>query len=356
MGKHLYVRVPRPLHSRGRVGRRVIILLVTVLPILGAWEFEYVRGEGSEPFIKGAYWTYAGTLKSEVVGAGECAGSYTYFESMQGQVTVKSANESTLVIENSKEGDVSTYLEGCVCHKQGSKIFSPSGSFRYTQVGSDAIDRKTLAYTSSMVGLEYRASLIGMPAHDFVATTLKEGQLIPYCYLGQEINCSVKYGTLEFQGASIPVIILQYYGPISSWMPLAVKGRNVYWNGTADYTFSFERQTGLLISHSIKETIMISNSALNMRGCTLANTNTGNYTVRSVSWEISKPSQTPTSPPTSTLTPTPTDQQTWTTTPPSTPKSALIDSERWLPATLIGILLIITTIVLVLRRKKLRKS
>ena len=91
---------------------------------------------------------------------------------MQGRVTAKSANESALVIENSKEGNVSTHLDGCLCHKRGSKVFSPRGSFRYTQVGVDAIDRKTLTYTSSMVGLEYRASLIGMLAHDFVATTL----------------------------------------------------------------------------------------------------------------------------------------------------------------------------------------
>jgi hypothetical protein len=214
-----------------------------------------------------------------------------------------------------------------------------------------------LTYTSSMVGLEYRASLIGMPAHDFVATTLKEGQLILYCYLGQEINCSIKYGSMEFQGVSIPVITLQYYGPISSWMPLAVKGRNVYWNGTGDYTFNFEKGTGLLMSHSIKETILISHSALNMSGCTLANTNTGNYTVGSTSWEISKPIQTPTSPPRPTPTPTPTDQQTRTTPQPSPPKSTPIDLEKWLlPAALIGILSIITTAVLVLRRKSPHES
>jgi len=163
---------------------------------------------------------------------------------MQGRVTVKDVNESALVLENSKEGDVSTYLYGCSCHKQGSRIFSPTGSFNYTQVGVDTIDRKTLSYTSSMVGLDYRSSLIGMPAQDFVATTLKEGQLVPYCYLGQEINCSVKYGSIEFQGVNISAVTLRYYGPITSWMPLAVKGRGVYWNGTADYTFNFEMNTG----------------------------------------------------------------------------------------------------------------
>jgi hypothetical protein len=106
---------------------------------------------------------------------------------------------------------------------------------------------------------------------------------------------------MRFQGTDISVIALHYSGPSKVSTPLIAIGTNASLKGAVDYTFNFEKETGTLISYSIKESapLLISSESttFNMSRCAITITNSGNYTIKSEPWKIDTPT------PTTTLTP-----------------------------------------------------
>ncbi|MCX6658783.1 MAG: hypothetical protein NTX81_00165 [Candidatus Bathyarchaeota archaeon] len=121
-----------------------------------------------------------------------------------------------------------------------------------------------------------------MPATEFVNTSIREGQVTPYCFKKQGISCIVNYRSMRFQGTDISVIALHYSGPSKVSTRLIVIGTNASLKGAADCIFNFEKETGVLISYSIKESapLLISSESttFNMSRCAITITNSGNYT------------------------------------------------------------------------------
>lgn len=226
---------------------------------------------------------------------------------------MKALNESTLTIENHKDVYASTQ-NGCYCHTAParSSIFRPNR--HYTENETATIDRRTLTYRSFVANSEYRSSLVGRPAEYFLPTATEGGPFALYSFMGQEIVCHVSSGNINSQGVNVSVVTLRYYGPTNLSLPLNVEGKDFDRRGVAEYAFNFEPNSGLLISYSIMETMVIIGDAFGMSRCTIASTNTGNYTVKSISWNTSKTLSTaPSSRSTATATLMPTTNQTITT-------------------------------------------
>jgi hypothetical protein len=268
----------------------------------------------SESFAAGAHWTYDGYWKSEISGiSGECVGSYTYTEVVKGRATVKALNESTLTIENHKDVDDSTQ-NGCYCHTAPARsgIFRPNR--HYIENETATIDRRTLTYRSFVANSEYRSSLVGRPAEYFLPTPTEGGPYALYSFMDQEIVCHVSSRNITSQGVNFSVVTLRYYGPTNLSLPLNEEGKDFDRRGVAEYAFNFEPNSGLLISYSIEETMVIISDAFGMSRCTITSTNTGNYSVKSTSWNISKtPSTAPSPKTTATSIWMPTTNQTITT-------------------------------------------
>jgi hypothetical protein len=193
--------------------------------------------------VKDAYWTYHVTSRNELQGAGNYTGLFTNTIAVKGRATIVSSNSSTFVIEKREETNFS--VDGTGYFKQEPKV-TP---YNFTE--RDAVDRDTLTYRARVVrnevdnSMQQDPAIVGMPAIEFVSTSLTEGQHIPYYSITGRINCTVSLGNADFQGSSLPVIVLHYSGPSAKdpWLET---------NGTADYTFNFERTTGLLVSSSSK--------------------------------------------------------------------------------------------------------
>jgi hypothetical protein len=267
----------------------------------------------NDSFKAGAYWTYNGYWKNEISGiSGECVGSYTYTEVVEGRATMKALNESTLTMENHKDVYASTQ-NGCSCHTAPARnsIFRLGG--HYTENETATIDRRTLTYRSFAANSEYRSSLVGKPAEYFLPTATEGGPFALYSFMGQEIVCHVSSSKINFQGVNVSGVTLRYYGPTNLWLPLNAEGKDFDQRGVAEYDFNFESNSGLLISYSIIETMVIINNAFDMSRCSIESTNTGNYVVKLTSWDISKTPSTERHPrSTVTATQTPTSDQTVT--------------------------------------------
>lgn len=293
--------------SSGKTSSFVIIVLAIVSVQLSVAGSNPIRSiASSSPFPKDAHWTYQSIWESKLSGIGGCIGSQTYVEVIEGRIDVKEINESALLLEDTREVDLMTNLSGCSCHVSGKRPFRPSEKNHYSQIISESIDRKKLTYSSFRVGTEQDAFMIGMPATEFVNTSIREGQVNPYCFKKQGISCIVTYRSMRFQGKDISVIALHYSGPSKVSTPLIVIGTNASLKGAADYTFNFERETGVLISYSLKESapLLISSESttFNMSRCAITIVNSGNYTIKSEPWRIDAPIPTTTLAPASTTT------------------------------------------------------
>ena len=279
----------------------VFTILSVLLSVSGSNPIQSIAS--SPPFPEGAHWTYQSIWEARLSGIGSCTGSQTYVEVIEGRIDVKKSNESALLLEDTREVDLVTNLTGCSCHFSGGRIFRPSEKTHYTQIISESIDRKKLTYSSFKVGADQNTSMIGMPATEFVNTSNREGQVAPYCFKKQGISCIVNYRSLRFQDADISVIMLHYSGPSKVSTPMIAIVTNASLKGAGDYTFNFEKETGVLISYSIKESapLLISSegSTFNMSRCAITITNSGNYTIKSEPWKNYAPTPTTTLPPAS---------------------------------------------------------
>lgn len=223
---------------------RCLILLGFLLTFLSLNSVPIVAGAASnDSLIQDAVWTYHASTRSELQGTGQYEGNFTTLITVTGHGIVTGLNASALVIEKREEIDIS--VSGSGYYKQEPR----RDHYRFTTTST--IDRKTLTYLSRKVKDEVENresednSTIGMPATEFVSTSLSEGQRVPYYAIDGKIYCSVSYGNLTFQGAGLPAIKLTYSGSSArdTWLET---------NGTADHTFDFEKTSGLLVSASSK--------------------------------------------------------------------------------------------------------
>ena len=257
----------------------------------------YVVATSSDPLTQGAVWSYDVNSRSELEGKGQYAGIFTTAVTVSGHATILHVNASIIMIEKKEVVDIST--NGSGYYKQEPK----RNHYEFTETST--VDRGKLTYRSRTVRTEVEKkewednSTKGMPVTDFVSTSLSEGQRVQYFAIQGMVNCTVSYGKLSFQSQSVPVIILHYSGIVQNdtWLETS---------GTADYTFNFEKTTGLLASSSSKT------YATSEKGSRLT---IYDYLLRSTSlWETGTPNQTPSKTyiPTTEATPTdrtPTQQQ-----------------------------------------------
>ena len=267
----------------------LVLLALNSVPILSG-------AVSADPLVQDAAWTYHASTKSELQGTSQYEGNFTTLITVTGHGSITSLNASALVIEKSEEIDIS--VSGSGYYKQEPR----RDSYRFTTTST--IDRKTLTYLSRKVKDEVENresednSTIGMPATEFVSTSLSEGQRVPYYAIDGKIYCSASYGNLTFQGAGLPAIVLTYSGSSArdTWLEI---------NGTADHTFDFEKTTGLLVSASSRI------FAAGKKGTRLT---TYNYVLDSTSlWTVGVSTLKPTptqAPPLGTLTTTPPPQGT----------------------------------------------
>jgi len=250
----------------------------------------------ADTLAQGAYWTYEITSKSELQGTGRYEGRFATTIAVAGRGTIRNINTTVLVIE--KREKITFSVDGSGYYKQEARSDQIAVTETYT------IDRQTLTYRSRTVrneteNKEYQdKSVLGVPATEFVSTSLVEGQQIQYFTFVGKVNCSVSFGSLDFDGSSLPAIVLRCSGPTprDPWLEA---------NGTADHTFKFEKSTGLLT---------ISSSRIQTTGEKGTRLTTYDYRLNSTSLWTKTDTQAPT--PTQTTTPPTT---TPTKTPPKTP-------------------------------------
>jgi hypothetical protein len=280
---------------------------------------------------QGAYWTYEITSKSELQGTGRYEGRFATTIAVAGRGTIRNINTTVLVIE--KREKITFSVDGSGYYKQEARSDQISVTETYT------IDRQTLTYRSRTIRNETEnkdyqdKSVLGVPATEFVSTSLVEGQQIQYFTFVGKVNCSVSFGSLDFDGSSLPAIVLRCSGPTprDPWLEA---------NGTADHTFKFEKSTGLLT---------ISSSRIQMTGEKGTRLTTYDYRLNSTSLWTKTDTQAPTptqtmTPPTTTPTKTPPVQDTGTVS------SGTDYSIVWLLAVVVGALIMVT---LKVRRKVL---
>jgi len=251
----------------------------------------YVVATSSDPLTQGAVWSYDVNSRSELEGKGQYAGMFTTAVTVSGHATILHVNASIIIIEKKEVVDIST--NGSGYYKQEPK----RNHYEFTETST--VDRGKLTYRSRIVRTEVEKkewednSTKGMPVTDFVSTSLSEGQRVQYFAIQGMVNCTVSFGKLSFQSQSVPVIILHYSGIVQNdtWLETS---------GTADYTFNFEKTTGLLTSSSSKT------YASSQKGSRLT---IYDYLLRSTSlWETGTPNQTPSKTQIPTTEATPTDR------------------------------------------------
>ena len=187
------------------------------------------------------YWTYYVDSKSTLYGTGDYPGEFSTSITVQGHGNIKHINSTILIFE--KKQEINFKIKGSGYYDQETK------SETHTFTENSVIDRKTLTYLSremkgEIEGEEIQDELIvGMPVTEFISPELSVGQYVEYYSIDGLINCQVSHGETDYEGTKLQTIILRYSGPTAQdpWLET---------NGTAKHTFTFEKNTGLLISSS----------------------------------------------------------------------------------------------------------
>ena len=254
--------------------RRLVILVILSLgalllssSILMSERFGNYLGE---PLFEDAYWAFQFDWNCETRGTGQYNGSLIFNQTTQGVNTLTKMNASSIIIDRFEEHSALYTANG---------YFGSNDSWHSSKTGTETIDRQDLTIVSFIVGRDCQTSFTGMPAIELVSRSLNAGQFAPY-YFGAKMNCSVIFDDENFQGLKIPVFRLRYSGPREVRIIGLLKddGSPFIVNGSVDYTFNFEKTTGVKISYSVKEIGSWSNSS-----ASLTSTVTGKYEVKSTS-------------------------------------------------------------------------
>jgi hypothetical protein len=185
---------------------------------------------------EGFSWTYHSNLQKVSKSETNPLLDFEYREVLEGNVTITNLNESIISLED--RFIVKRYRAAAT-----GDIWDPEP---YPLTLKDEIDSTKLTYTKTILeNLDGSEEVIeadfGEPAREFVSTSLKDGQKVEYnMVFVSRATCSVTINEFEFQGSTIPVILLTYSGPSD-------RSKEPDTNGFAECNYVFEKATGLMI-------------------------------------------------------------------------------------------------------------
>lgn len=189
-----------------------------------------------ESLSEGFSWTYHTDLQRLSKSKTDPVLDFEYGEDLEGNVTITNLSESIISLED--RFIVKRYRVTAT-----GDIWDPEP---YSFIFKDEIDRTTLTYTKTIIedwngSKEVIEADFGEPAREFISTSLREDRQIEYStvFVSRAL-CSVAYDEFEFQGLTIPVILLKYSGPSD-------RSEEPDTNGFAECTYIFEKATGLMI-------------------------------------------------------------------------------------------------------------
>lgn len=218
-----------------------IALIITLIAI--SLNYTHVNGQAISRGLltEEGYWLYHVDSKSTLYGSGDYQGEFSTSIDVIGHGIIRYINSTILIFE--KKQEINFKIEGSGYYDQETK------SETHTFTENSVIDRKTLTYLSremkgEIEGKEIQDELIvGMPVTEFISPKLSVGQYAEYYSIDGLINCQVSHSETDYEGTKLQTIILRYSGPTAQdpWLET---------NGTAKHTFTFEKNTGLLISSS----------------------------------------------------------------------------------------------------------
>jgi hypothetical protein len=218
-----------------------IVLIITLMAISLNYAQANVHASSNILLTEEGYWTYYVDSKSTLYGTGDYQGEFSTSITVLGNGTVKHINSTILIFE--KKQDINFKIEGSGYYDQETK------REMHTFIENFVIDRKTLTYLSREMKTEIEGEeimdelIVGMPVTEFISPELSVGQYVEYYSIDGLINCQVFHGETDYEGTKLQTIMLLYSGPTvqDPWLET---------NGTAQHTFIFEKNTGLLISSS----------------------------------------------------------------------------------------------------------
>jgi hypothetical protein len=185
---------------------------------------------------EGLSWTYHTNLQRLSKSKTDPVLDFEYTETLNGTVKITNLSESIISLED--RFIVKRYRVAGT-----GDVWDPEP---YSLILKDEIDRTTLTYTRTILedwngSKEVIEADFGEPVREFISTSLKEGQQIEYntVFVSRAL-CSVAHDEFEFQGLTIPVILLTYSGPSD-------RSEEPDTNGLAECTYTFEKATGLMI-------------------------------------------------------------------------------------------------------------
>ncbi|MCW4042354.1 MAG: hypothetical protein NWE90_01355, partial [Candidatus Bathyarchaeota archaeon] len=215
-----------------------IALIITLIAI--SLNYTHVNGQAISRGLltEEGYWLYHVDSKSTLYGSGDYQGEFSTSIDVIGHGIIRYINSTILIFE--KKQEINFKIEGSGYYDQETK------SETHTFTENSVIDRKTLTYLSremkgEIEGKEIQDELIvGMPVTEFISPKLSVGQYAEYYSIDGLINCQVSHSETDYEGTKLQTIILRYSGPTAQdpWLET---------NGTAKHTFTFEKNTGLLI-------------------------------------------------------------------------------------------------------------
>jgi hypothetical protein len=308
-------------------------LIITLIAI----SLNYTHANGQAPsnslLTEEGYWTYHVDSESTLYGTGDYQGAFSTSIDVLGHGTIRHINSTILIFE--KKQEINFKIEGSGYYDQETK------SETHTFTEYSVIDRKTLTYLSremkgEIEGEEIQDELIvGMPVTEFISPELSVDQYVEYYSIDGLINYQVSHGETDFEGTKLQTIILRYSGPTAQdpWLET---------NGTAQHTFIFEKNTGLLISSSS------TTEATSIKGRRIT---IYEYQLDSTSFWSSEDL-----PPQSSMTSVPSTVETSTETVIKENEATMTQSDYFVPILIVTIISIISIALFEIRRNTLRNN
>ncbi|OGD52502.1 hypothetical protein A3K80_06850 [Candidatus Bathyarchaeota archaeon RBG_13_38_9] len=218
-----------------------IALIIILMAISLNYAQVNVQASSNILLMEEGYWTYYVDSKSTLYGTGDYQGEFSTYITVLGNGTIKHINSTIIIFE--KKQEINFKIEGSGHYDQETK------SEIHTFAENSVIDRKTLTYLSREMKVEIEGEeimdelIVGMPVTEFISPELSVGQYVEYYSIDGLINCQVSHGERDYEGKKLQTIVLRYSGPTGQdpWLET---------NGTAQHTFIFEKNTGLLMSSS----------------------------------------------------------------------------------------------------------